>query len=172
MARIRMDITQRKQQAAIQNRAAINPYAPGQLLRFGIDGNAAAHLEAGWASPESSFCWTAAETADLTFKFEKPPGDLVLSFTAQPHLSAGVESQEVTALWDNTPVGSWSIRVAGTYQALIISQVMTNAPLHRLSFRLPESFSPLSKNLSADPRRLGLAFIELILQPAKDLGFQ
>ena len=159
---------------SLQNRAALwsGNMCWGQLLSFGIGGNAAPHLEAGWGSAEPAFCWTQAEMADLTFKFAKPPGDLVLSFTVQPHLCPEVEFQEATALWDNTPVGSWSIRKPGTYHALVLAQVMSNLPTHRLSFRLPGSFSPLSRGLSADPRRLGLAFIELVLQPAQDLGLQ
>lgn len=172
MAQIRAEVTAGKKRSNIQNRGLSGLYALGQPLRFGQDGNAEPFQRSGWSVAESTACWTQDETADLVFKFEKSPGDLVLSFTAAPFLGGAIESQEVTAFWDNTPVGSWSIRQASTYHTLILTQAMREAPLHCLRFHLPGSFSPLSKGLSADPRRLGLAFSDLVLQPAHAFGFQ
>ncbi len=174
MERIRREVIQRRNQAA----PAVIPapskrYAPGQLLRFGIDGSAGPYLGSGWALPEPGFQWTDGEVAELDFTFEKIPGDLVLSFTVNPLTGAGIETQEVSALWNDTFVGRWTIRENTTYHTLILAQSSENPlPASRLKFKIPTSFSPISKGLGADPRRLGLAFTELVLRPAHDLGFQ
>lgn len=171
MARIRAEVRARKQQAAPPSPKSRPLYVTGHVLKFAVNGNADPYQDAGWSQSEPEFCWTQEEAADLIFQFEKPPGDLVLSFTVNPHLGGDVDYQKVTAMWDNIPVGSWTIRQAGTYHALILSQAVEQIPIHRLRFLVPGSFSPASKGLSTDGRRLGLAFRELVLQPAHASGF-
>ena len=146
-------------------------YALGTLLRFGTGGNAGPHTGTGWSHPEPEFRWTDGEFAELSFVFEKVPGDLILSFTAHPLIGKEVEFQEVSALWNGVPVGEWSVREAKSYHTIIMSHVSAGSPGGLLRFEFPSSFSLLSKNLGSDPRRLGLAFHELVLRPALELGF-
>lgn len=171
MARVRADLSARKQQALLRKYDNLAPYAPGTVLRFGIDGNVAPYLEAGWAQAESGFHWTQEEVVGMVFRFAESPGDLVLSITVHPHVGGGIAKQSVVAFWDDVPVGSWSISQASVCHTFIPAHSAEATALHRLRFRLPDAFSPVSKNLSSDIRRLGLAFTELVLQPARAFGF-
>jgi hypothetical protein len=171
MERIRGEVTRRRKSTAPEllpepSRA----YTPGTLVRFGTGGNASQYTIFGWSQPEAAYQWTDGDHAELIFIFEKPPGDLVLSFTAQPLIGGGVEAQEVSASWNGSLVGEWTIREAKSYHTIVLSHICANSMPALLRFDFPLSFSPLSKQLSADPRRLGLAFQELVLRPASELG--
>lgn len=171
MERIRSEVTRRRKSTIPEllpepSRA----YTPGTLLRFGTAGNAGQHTVYGWSHPETGHQWTDGDHAELIFVFEKPPGDLVLSFTAQPLLGGGVDSQEVSASWNGALVGEWSVREAKSYHTLVLSHISTNSAPALLRFNFPLSFSPLSKQLGSDSRQLGLAFQELVLRPAAELG--
>lgn len=171
MERIRKDVALKRKSAAPAPESTPR-YVPGTLLRFGQDGNAGPYLGSGWAGPELKLQWTLGEVAELKFLFEKPPGDMVLSFTAHPLIGGGIVAQEVSASWNDIPVGEWNISEAKSFHTLILSHVVEQSPTCLLKFHLPGSFSPLSKHLSSDPRRLGLNFEELVLRSASDLGFQ
>lgn len=173
MERIRSEVTQRRTSTAPESvSASAHHYSPGTLLRFSISGNASPYTGSGWSHPEAEFRWTDGEIAELILVFEKPPGDLVLSFTVHPLLGSGVDAQQVLASWNGVFVGEWSISEAKSYHTLILSNISARFPRGLLKFHLPQSFSPLSRNLGSDQRRLGLAFHELVLRPAQELGFQ
>ena len=171
MERIRGEVTRRRKSTVPEllpepSRA----YTPGTLLRFGTSGNASQYTVYGWSHPEEAYQWTDGDHAELMFVLEKPPGDLVLSFTAQPLIGGGVDAQEVSVSWNGSLVGEWSVHEAKSYHTIVLSHICANSTPALLRFDLPRSFSPLSKQLSGDSRRLGLAFQELVLRPASELG--
>jgi hypothetical protein len=171
MERIRSEVARRRTSTAPESASeSAHHYSPGTLLRFGPSGNAGPYTGSGWSHPEAEFRWTDGEIAELIFVFEKPPGDLVLSFTVHPFLGSGVEAQQVSASWNGVLVGEWSISEAKSYHTLILANISASFPRSLLKFHLPQSFSPLAKYLGSDPRRLGLAFHELVLRPARELG--
>ncbi|MCF3652073.1 hypothetical protein [Synoicihabitans lomoniglobus] len=172
MARIRAEVSQQMHRSALQKRSSQALYSPGQVLNFKKGGNAESHLVDGWATAETNYRWTVSESATMAFRFEQTAADMVLTFTAHPHLGGETSRQTVTASWDNTPVGSWNVSQPGTYSTLILSEANGSDNIHNLRFSIPTCFSPESKGISADPRPLGLAFVELILHPADAFGFQ
>jgi hypothetical protein len=174
MDQIRQEMAQRRQQIGPQS-SALQPdrhYEPGTLLRFGKGGNETAFLGSGWSHAEEGLRWTDGAIAEMNFSFAARPGDLVLSFTARPFVTADVPSQDVTASWNGVLIGDWSLTDAKTCHGLILSPVVQQSSRATLRFQLPSSFSPLSGKISADSRQLGLALIELVLRPAVTLGFQ
>jgi len=171
MERIRKDVALRRK-LAVPKSDISQVYIAGTLLRFGQDGNVKPYLGSGWADPEPGLQWTLGEVAEINFLFEKPPGDLVLTFTAFPLVGGGITAQEVSASWNGKLVGEWTITEGKSFHTLILSHIVANSASGILRFHLPSSFSPLSQNLSADPRRLGLNFQELVIRSAAELGFQ
>lgn len=171
MERIRKEVARRRTTPPLGS--ATEPariYSPGTLLNFEPNGNASSYTCSGWSYAEAGFRWTDGPVAEILLVFEKPPGDLVLSFTVHPLLGGEIEAQQVSASWNDVLVGEWSIREAKSYHTIIFSHISASTPSALLKFYLPLSFSPLSKNLGGDPRRLGLAFHELVLRPARELG--
>ena len=172
MDRIRSDLARPVKRRPIGQVPSIGaPYTLGNLLRFGAGGDAEPFLGAGWSHAEDGFRWTDGDLAALAFSFERPPGELMLSFTARPLLAAGVTCQRVSALWDGTPIGDWTISDSKAYHALILSPEFSGNPVHVLEFLIRDAFSPSSKNIGADSRRLGLAFTNLALRSSHELGF-
>ena len=171
MKRIRKDLAIRR--ALAVPKSDVNKdqlYLIGTLLQFGKNKNAQPYLASGWADPEPGLQWTLGEVAEINFLFEKPPTDLVLTFTAFPLIGGGITAQEVSASWNGKLIGEWSVTEGKTFHTIIISHAAGKSTSGVLRFHLPSSFSPLSRNLSADPRSLGLAFHELVLRPARELG--
>lgn len=173
MVRIQKEVALRRRSASPTSTTGnIASYTPGSVIEFGTAGNESIYLRSGWAEPENGFRWTEGETADLAFAFDRPPGDLVLTFQAHPLLGGGVEVQEISATWNGTLVGVWSVRETGSYNTLVLAHVSESSPSALLRFHLPQSFTPVSKSLSRDPRRLGLAFSKLVLRPTAEVGFK
>lgn len=154
-----------------QNRSS-RTYLPGTLLKFQQGYDLDQYLGAGWSTPEALGRWTEGEVAELNLSFPNSPGDLVLSFGADPLLGGGVIEQHVFATWNGTRIGEWTIREGKTYHCLVFSHLTHSSPDSLLSFHLPDAFSPESRQLSADTRRLALLFRELVLRPVGELGFK
>ncbi len=172
MLTLRRDIERRRVlNSEIKEAGNLEEYKPGTVLKFGVAGNCDSYLSAGWCDPEESFRWTGADTADLRFALAHSPGDLVLSFRAVPLMAAGVDTQEVAITWNGTLVGNWSIHEPGTYHTLVLAHNSESSPKVLLRFHLPCSFTPLSKNLSEDPRKLSLAVSELVISPLLTTNF-
>ena len=174
MERIRKEVTLRRQVGITElpPRAPACRYELGTVLKFGQGGNASDHTRLGWSHPEDGFTWSDGPATELFFTFDRPPGDLVLSFRARPLLHAGIAAQQVSAKWNGAVVGVWNIQDAGEYFTLILSHLTESSESGVLRFHIPQAFSPISKGLGADSRSLGLAFNELILRPASELGFK
>ena len=172
MERIRKEVSSRRE--LVGPRPAVKPsrhYVAGTLLRFGNEGNAGPFLGSGWSYPETNFQWTADEVAEIVLQFEGSPGDMVLSFTAHPHLGGETSAQEVTVSWNGALVGEWTVAEGKSFHTLIMSHITGGATTGVLRFHIPGSFSQTSRNLGGDPRRLGIAVHELVLRPASELGF-
>ena len=173
MERIRKDLAIRR--ALAVPKSDVNKdqlYLNGTLLQFGTNKNVLPYLTSGWADPEPGLQWTLGEVAEINLLFEKSPTDLVLTFTAFPLIGGGITAQEVSASWNGKLIGEWKITEGKSFHTLILSHIIANSTSGVLRFHLPTSFSPLSRNLSADPRRLGLNFQELVIRSAAELGFQ
>jgi hypothetical protein len=82
------------------------------------------------------------------------------------------EAQNVSAFCNGVLVGDWVIKEFGTYHTIVWSHIASASETMLVRFEMPGSFSQASRNLGADPRRLGLAFRELVFRPASELGFQ
>jgi hypothetical protein len=172
MARIRADISRRQSVPTVPTATKLAGYSLGGSLRFNAGGSAEPYLLTGWSNGEPEFRWTDGPTAELGFRLESLPSELILSFRAHPMTGGDVVAQEVSASWNGQPAGEWSIRGHGIYHTLILSPQPHSDGRSVLTFHLPGAFAPSSKNLGADPRRLGLAFYELSLQPAAQFGFR
>jgi hypothetical protein len=69
----------------------------GCCIRFGIDGNAAEHLGAGWSRPEPGFTWTLGHQSTLLLPAPLAPTALSVSLRAHPFAPAARPFQRVTA---------------------------------------------------------------------------
>ena len=145
-------------------------YALGTALDFGAGGNAEPYTLSGWSHPEPGYRWTVGASAELCFAFSQPPGDLILSFKAKPHLGGKVEAQKISASWNGMLVGEWLVGKTHSYHALIFLPKTAGSMTGLLQFHLPLAFVPLSMNPADDPRRLGLAFFDLVLRSTLDFG--
>jgi len=173
MERIRSDVALRRTPPPPKvSPKPVPRYTLGTLLRFGLDGNAAPFLGSGWSHPEPEFRWTDGSMAEILLTFDRPMPDLVLSFSAIPMRVNETESQPVSLAWNGSLVGEWTVSDSKTQHTLIFATSSGDPSVARLTFRLPQAFSPLSQNMGTDTRKLGLAFREMVLRPAHELGFE
>ena len=144
--------------------ASAQSYAWGQLLRFGLNGNAQPYLAQGWAEPERNFTWTQGRKARLSFMTQVPTGDLRVRAQVVPALIGGLRRQRAGLFVSGRKVGEWSVASAGEYTSVIPRELVTGGGLE-LVFALPDAVVPGSVlRDSLDQRKLALALVSLVLE--------
>ena len=144
-------------------RNPVSRYDWGTRLSFTSAGNVCPYLGGGWSEPESELCWTDGTRAEVILPIGRVESDIILTARVSPHVSTQTPLQFVKISIDGVTLGQWTVRQSAAQHALIFNRYLKGKNSIRLGFELPNAFSPQSQGISADPRRLGLAFHDLVL---------
>jgi hypothetical protein len=143
----------------------IGTYVWGTRLRFGIGGQAREFMTTGWSHDEAGNVWTEGNRASIAMRISPPGGDIRLSLCVKA-LAPFDGRRQTLRLRSNAHVDlNWL--VSGDFSwvrgRLFFQQVSGLKEL--LIDLIPESpVAPLSVGQGDDPRLLGVAVAELILE--------
>jgi hypothetical protein len=154
----RVLIVERRPEILAQLRAK-RRYAWGDAVAFGSQGNASKWQGSGWSAPEATSNWTVRHDAILTLTpGSVPDGDVELTAQARAFTSPpSLPSQRVEISVNGEALGVWTV-LAGVaeYKTVIPRRLLAAGQPVNIRFGLPDARSPLSLQLSSDPRRLGI----------------
>lgn len=130
----------------------------GFSLRFGIDGNAAENLGAGWSRPEPGFTWTLGHQSTLLLPAPLTPTALSLSLRAHPFTPAARPFQRVTARIGDTVLGRMLFTEPDDLRLVIPPDLAVGLREGiELSLDLPDAGRPCEFDGNDDTRVLGLS---------------
>jgi hypothetical protein len=140
-------------------------YRWGQMVQFGVSGNAGAYKRDGWTTPDSRLEWTSGNSASLVFEATPPTGDVQLEFVFRAHVNPGnVERQRIGIVVNGHPLTQ---RIATDAKFKQFRGVIPRAWIQdgrvELRFELPDAISPKAAGLGGDERVLGIAMGQLSL---------
>jgi hypothetical protein len=143
---------------ATPRRRAADRYLWGDLLRFGVDGNARPYLGKGWSIDEDGFTWTVGKSAFLEVLVDAQPAPLRLELTyAMTLLVEGrVEAQRVLVYHDGNQVGQFVATTNG-HVAVDLSVPSVPSGSFCLELRLPDAVAPATLGVGGERRELGVA---------------
>jgi len=139
-------------------------------LRFGERGNAQYFQTSGWSEPEVGYCWTLGEQAHIEIPIGKTAAaELTLHARLFSFLVPGkLDRRLVRVMVNDHPAGEWAVD-RPNYQDRYLRMPRAwweGSELIRISFQVSDAPSPEELGLSADRRRIGIAFTALrLLEP-------
>jgi hypothetical protein len=149
-------------------------YSLGELLTFTLGGNAGSFMRGDWANTEDWATWSDGPDfgLDLPLSQKDLLGMVLLRATVAPNLSPKFPGLAVQVSVNNVPVGSWSFQYSPdtiTARTLQISKAtLIRANPVQIRFHIAGPLrSPSEMGKGADPRKLGLAFVNLSLEEVK-----
>ena len=152
-------------------------YQTGNVIQFNRDGNGRNFFVSGWSEPEEGFTRTYDKKAELVFQInqEEITCDVIMKVNLEPDIAKGkVERQRVYIYANSRKVGEWIVSSPGEYR-VIIPEVCLMDPLLRITFELPDAFSPKSIATGEDTRIPGIRVINMILmeiyRPGEQISF-
>ncbi|MEQ8223294.1 MAG: hypothetical protein ABRQ37_13380 [Candidatus Eremiobacterota bacterium] len=150
-------------------------YQPGNIINFDRNGNGRNFFVTGWSEPEEGFTWTCDKKAELIFQInqEEITCDVMMKVNLEPNISKE-KRQRVYIYANSRKVGEWIVSSQGEYK-IIIPEVCLLDPLLRITFELPDAFSPKSLGTGEDTRILGIRVIDMVLmeiyRPGEKISF-
>lgn len=154
--------------AALRKRSA---YRFGQALTFSGGGTVSMSLGGGWSFAEAWARWTAAQDSDLELGLAEPPGDdpYTIELQVVPYLPEPGMTMTVDVEVNGALVSTFLLRHLPRFevrrlQAAVPGQTLAKENPVRIRFHIREPLrSPAEVEGGADPRKLGLAFLEMRL---------
>jgi glycosyltransferase involved in cell wall biosynthesis len=147
-------------------------YRPGDVIEFGLRGDAVRHQALGWSMPEPAGTWTDGPTAELWLRIGTPIAhDLLLTAEVSAFVSTGnpaqhVPAQHVGVSANDVALAEWSFGVADEWrvETIVIPRVVASAraPL-RLRFAVRFPGMPQAADTPANHRALGIRMRRLSL---------
>ena len=133
------------------------------LLFSGPHPDADPYLLTGWSSPTAGdpFTWSELPEGRMAFRPVPVPADRAVEVVidAFPALTPGrVEAQRLELLFNDQPVGSWTVSTDAPLQAIIPAAAWNARPEAQLRWRFPDAISPLRLGRGGDPREIGFGF--------------
>ena len=131
-------------------------------IDFGARGNLKEFDPAGFSpQPDNVSTWSAASTAELTFRLPPMRHDLRFTIEVFPFLGNGaLTRQDCFIFLNGLFVQFHSVRTP-VELVFTAARDLFSPRANRLSFALPHATSPKELNLGEDLRLLGLAFVKL-----------
>jgi len=141
------------------------PYEWGQLIEFGIYGDAVRHKLHGWANAEEEFTWTDGTEAVLRFHLPASPKlNRTLRLRAGAFCHAECSAQRVQISIDSQEIGELLVSETHEYTLNVPAKLLGSEARHLLRFALPDSTSPTFAGIGEDTRRLGLQLFSLKIE--------
>jgi hypothetical protein len=138
----------------------IPPYRWGDVLHFGVNGNAQLFKAGGWSTPEDQIAWSDGRRAELVLPTRPPQGPIRLKLYAGVYLNRGkVESQRVR-LSINRRIAAELVLNKPDFEVLDVSiprDFFSDQDRTVVTFEMPDAISPSSLGDGKDLRQLGIA---------------
>ncbi|MEN8005954.1 MAG: sulfatase-like hydrolase/transferase [Candidatus Krumholzibacteriota bacterium] len=142
-------------------------YTWGDMVEFGMEGNADPFTGQGWAAPSSNGTWTDGSRAHLKFQVQAPGEDVVFLFAMHPFLVPGkLDRQRVGILVNDANLITLDVTEPQTklYKLTIPGElVQTNETL--ITLVLPDATIPEALGVGGDKRQLGVSVLSICLFP-------
>ena len=142
-------------------------YNWGDVLEFGMEGNADPYTGQGWAVPTSNGQWTDGNRAHLHFQVAAPGEDVDFLFAMRPFLVPGkLTRQRVQILVNGADLMTLDVTEpqARLYKMTIPGEFLETSEIY-LTFVLPDATIPDELGVSGDKRQLGISVISICLFP-------
>jgi hypothetical protein len=142
-------------------------YTWGDVLEFGMEGNADPFTGRGWAAPSSNGQWSDGNLAHLHFQVENPGEDVVFLFAMRPFLVPGkLDRQRVQILINDADLTTLEVTEpqARLYKETIPGELFETSEV-LVTFVLPDAAIPDELGVSGDKRQLGVSVISICLFP-------
>lgn len=139
-------------------------------LKFSAGGNGVPLLGRGWSVLEGWGVWTIGKDSEIDLRIPaSTKGNLRLAVKGYAFVHSKRPSQQIAVYANNAPVGSWTYSAgegAKTFIVDVPGSVVGDSGA--LTVRLvPKAVeSPMQAGVSADPRMIGFALMEMTVSPA------
>ena len=142
-------------------------YNWGELVAFGMEGNADAFTRGGWGAPFSNGQWSDGKRAHLEFQVADPGEDVVFLFSMRPFLAPGkLDQQRVTILVNEMNLATLAVTEPQPRgYVLTIPKEWVDSGKILITLELPDAAIPSELGVGEDNRMLGLSFISIWLFP-------
>jgi hypothetical protein len=133
-------------------------------LMFGIEGNAAPWLGAGWSGPEAGYQWAVGERSGLTIQVPGKADDYWLEMDVQPYIKPPLlPRQRLDVMIGGTLVHSFAALPRGEVGCVVPGHLLAGRDQIEIVFDHPHAASPMLVGGERDDRRLGVSFRRLAL---------
>ncbi len=142
-------------------------YTWGDVIEFGMEGNADPFTGRGWAAPLSNGQWSDGDRAHLTLQVPAPGEDVDFLLAMRPFLVPGkLERQRVRILVNGSQLITLDVNEpqAKLYKLTIPGQMLETSEVD-LTFVLPDAAIREELGVSGDKRKLGISVISVVLFP-------
>ncbi|MCF3652089.1 ABC transporter ATP-binding protein [Synoicihabitans lomoniglobus] len=139
----------------------LRPYAWGNALNFGADGESIRHKQQGWSATEDQHTWTDGPEAVLRFDLPSSETDRSLRFRVGGFCTPETPRQRVSILFDDAFIAELEISEIYEHIIRIPSRMLAKSGRHIVKFALPDATAPAAMGISDDSRLLALQFFEL-----------
>jgi hypothetical protein len=150
-----------------------NAYTFGQIIRFGLGGEAERYKRGGWGDTEQAWTWTNGQSAALAFRLpEGPPQPLRLRMKIAAYIDPPwLPYQPVEVIVNNEKVADWRVADTAEHFAIIPPDAGDHEQL-LVELRTPQATAPAALRMSDDSRTLGLCAFEAAIEPADEATFR
>jgi hypothetical protein len=146
--------------------AEIPPYRWGEVLHFGLNGNAQSYKAGGWSRPEDQITWSDGGRAELVLPTPSPQGSIRLRLYAAVYLHPGKVDRQRVRVSVNRRLAAELVLNNSDFRVLEINiprDFFGNQDRTAITFETPDSISPIAIGDGNDLRQLGLAISWLSL---------
>ena len=141
-------------------------YQYGDTIRFGFGGDSERFRLTGWGETEPGMTWTDGIAASLNIRV--PPTTCGVKFQLKAsgmHTKPRLPFQPLDVSIHGEVVAHWEVDEEKIYAFDVPPRFVspTEERLWTIDFYIPKAQSPANLGLNADPRRLGLRCVELVI---------
>lgn len=144
-------------------------YAPGNEIRFKLDGNAPAYLGKGWGNPEENGTWTVMKQAYLSLVMPtESKGPLYLIAKAKGYILPKIgHTCRCHVQVNNQEIDIWHFKNNRVCKqtAVIDTACLQSDSAINISFEFPDLKSPMELGQGQDERKLGMYVQSIWIRP-------
>jgi hypothetical protein len=136
----------------------------GDKISFGQGGNSDSYKKGGWSKTEEKFTWTEGTSAQLRFSVPATDDSVTMRIKAGALIKPPeLPFQPVEVFVNDQKIADWQMGETSIFEASIPRDVTKAGGVLTVVIKIPKATSPKTLALSADPRVLGVCFLEVEL---------
>jgi len=142
-------------------------YEWGDIMEFGMEGNADPYKGAGWCAPSSFAQWTDGHRSVLRFEVDSAGEDVVFIIAMRPMIVPGkVDRQRVGLVINGQELVTLILNDARPkLHKFVIPAAMVTGDKIEIALNLPDAAIPAELGISGDQRMLGISITAISLFP-------